>query len=412
MRSFTNLDGELIELSDEHLDIAIELKQELKKASPSGRISWAQHKRMMESEGFYESESSENYRCAIKAEQKSRGVLPSIQKHVELISDNKLQSLKDEIGNIRENKLEAQQEFLKLNRMKRNLSKDIVLIESLERALSEKDFGKTSEFKPKLRKSDGKSYMIACISDLHYGAKVEVDGQYYDTELARYYLLEYGYRIIEMAEHNNVEEVHVMNLGDLIEGDSMRASNTYSAEKTFAEQIADSSELIIEFLKLLSGHVKVRYSGIAGNHDRIHKAKDDTIFGSHAVHVSNKIIETYAKYSGDGIVYEQANDYDHIISANNKSFLFVHGDMTAVGRKTILAEQSMVYGINFDALIAGHIHHFTMREVGDDKFVATFGSIKGSDEYSLKQLGTSSSRSQGVIIIEEDGDFEIKKVKL
>ena len=90
MRSFTNLDGELIELSDEHLDVAIKLKEELQKASPSRRTSWAQHKKMMEAEGFYESENSELYRCAIKAEQKSRGTFPEAAKLAEFVSDNKL----------------------------------------------------------------------------------------------------------------------------------------------------------------------------------------------------------------------------------------------------------------------------------------------------------------------------------
>ncbi len=54
----------------------------------------------------------------------------------------------------------------------------------------------------------------------------------------------------------------------------------------------------------------------------------------------------------------------------------------------------------------------TMREVGEDRYIITFGSIKGSDEYSLKTLGVTSSRSQGLILVDEDGEFEIKKIKL
>ena len=53
-----------------------------------------------------------------------------------------------------------------------------------------------------------------------------------------------------------------------------------------------------------------------------------------------------------------------------------------------------------------------MNEVNDDKYIVTFGSIKGSDEYTLKTLNTSASRSQGIILIDSDGEFEIKKVKL
>ena len=92
--------------------------------------------------------------------------------------------------------------------------------------------------------------------------------------------------------------------------------------------------------------------------------------------------------------------------------MFVHGDTTPIKKQSVLAEQSTLHGKNFDAIIAGHYHRHSVLEVGDDKYVAVFGSIKGSDEYSLYTIGTSSSRSQGVIIVENTGNFEIKQVKL
>lgn len=413
MRSFTNLDGELIELSDEHLDVAIKLKEELQKASPSRRTSWAQHKKMMEAEGFYESENSELYRCAIKAEQKSRGTLPEVAKHAEFVSDNKLQSLKDEIGNIRENKMEAQQEFLKLNRMKRELSKDIVLLEGIERALVDKDFTK-QEARTILFNSDKRErQMIVCLNDVHYGSHIDIDGYYYDTNTAKILMNVYLSKVLALVESNNVSKVYVVGIGDFFEHDSMRIQNTYNAERTFTEQIVDFSEMIISFLKSISQYVDVEYSAFGGNHDRVSGNKNDSIFGEHMVTVSNRIVETFIKYSDyKNINYVEAKPYSHTLEVFGKNFLFVHGDTTPVKKQSVLAEQSTLHGKSFDAIIAGHYHRHSVLEVGHDKYVAIFGSIKGSDEYSLYTIGTSSSRSQGVIIVENTGNFEIKQVKL
>ena len=413
MRSFTNLDGELIELSDEHLDVAIKLKEELQKASPSRRTSWAQHKRMMVAEGFEDGENSEAYRCCIKAEQKSRGTLPEVEKHAEFVSDNKLQSLKDEIGNIRENKMEAQQEFLKLNRLKRELSKDIVLLEGIERALTDKDLSSVAIKIPFFDSSKQEKRMVVCLSDIHYGSFVDIDGHYYDTTRARILMETYLSKVLALAEANNVSKVHIVGIGDYFEHDSMRIQNTYNAERTFTEQIVDFSEIIIEFLKTLSMHVDIEYSAIGGNHDRVAGNKNDSIFGEHMVTVSNRIVETFIKYSGnERIKYVNAKPYSYTLELFGRNFLFVHGDTTPIKKQSVLAEQSTLHGKNFDAIIAGHYHRHSVLEVGDDKYVAVFGGMKGSDEYSLYAIGASSSRSQGVIIVSANGDYEIKQVKL
>lgn len=410
MRSYTNRKDEKVEVSDEHLDASIQIMDELQKASPSRRASWASHKKMMIQEGFDDSEVSESYRQMIKLERKSRGVLPSAVKTADMVTTTKIESLRGMIGEVRSAQLESRQDHLDLNRFKRNLSKDIVLIEGIERALAGKDF-KTVDFAPIYNPRYSSKYMIACISDLHYGSFVEVEGFKYDTQIAERLLMEYADKLIRIAEEENVEEIHVSMLGDLIEHVSMRASNTYAAEKNLSDQITDASELLIKFILKLSQYVKVKYTGIAGNHDRINGNKNESLYGDHAVNISNKIIETFAKYSDNNVVFEAADDYHHFVSKYGKTFMFVHGDITPMKKASVLAEQSMLYGKEIDCLIGGHIHHFTMKEVGNDKHVITFGSLKGTDEYALKTIGVNSSRSQGIVLIDEDGEYEIRKIK-
>jgi hypothetical protein len=59
----------------------------------------------------------------------------------------------------------------------------------------------------------------------------------------------------------------------------------------------------------------------------------------------------------------------------------------------------------------GHFHHFREIEVGMDKRIIMFGSLKGADEYSEK-IRRLSVASQGMIIVDADGEIDVKRVKL
>lgn len=410
---YSDKKGNVVEVSQEHIDTAIKIKIELQKSSPSQKCSWSQHKKMMEIEGFTDSDTNENYRQMIKKAQKKSGELPELKKYVEMVTENKLKSIREEIGEIRDSKIQAQQDYSKLNRLKKELSNDVALIERVEYALMNVDFSGLSNisYNPVYDINTDLKQMIVCLSDIHFGAIVDIEGREYNTKIATKLVMEYADKVLNIAKQNNVKEVHVVNLGDLVEGLYLRTQNLYSAEKTFSEQVVDASELIINFLTKLSTGLDVSYSGISGNHDRI-STRDDNIYSDSAVIISNKIIETFIKYSKINIKFIDTEPYHHIVTRNGKNFLFVHGDKVSVKKNSVLAEQSILYGIQFDAVIAGHVHHFNVSEVGEDKYTATFGSVKGSDEYTLKTLNTSASRSQGIILIDSDGEFEIKKVKL
>ena len=108
--------------------------------SPTRRTSWAQHRRMMQSEGYDDSDTNENYRCLIKAEQRKLGTLPSAPKHADMVSDNKLQSIKDEIGEMNSTKLAMQEQGRKTRKLVKSVNADILLYDEVKEALKNKDF--------------------------------------------------------------------------------------------------------------------------------------------------------------------------------------------------------------------------------------------------------------------------------
>lgn len=413
-RKYQNKAHKIIEISQEHLDKAVDIYAELQKMSPSGRVSWARHKRMMEEEGFYDSENSENYRQLVKSERKKRGMLLNVEEYKENLSESKLASVKSAIGELREAQLTARTDFNRLNRMKREWTKDILLIESAEKVLEKVEWDKISQadYQPAYSNDGHVTTVLAGVSDLHYGAIVDVEGHKYNTEIAEQLLMDYADRLIDLGYERNTETIYVIGMGDFIEHINMRPSQPYSVEETYSHQIVGVSELIIKFLNKLSHYFKIKYAAISGNHDRIFGKKDDNTYGDSAVVLSNKIVETYIKYAEREIEYIEAEPYHHIVQCNKRTFMFVHGDTVSLKKNSVLAEQSALYHRQFDALLAGHVHYYSVNEVGDNKYVATFGSFKGTDEYSLKTIGASSCRSQGVVIVDEAGDFELKQVKI
>ena len=406
---YIDSDGLSVQVSDEHLDVALEIFDELQKASPSNRCSWREHKRLMMKAGFDDSDSNENYRQMIKQERARRGVLPSVDKYADRVATSKIEVIREEIGLIRSERLETRETLAELNRLKRDWNKELLLIESLSESF------KKMNIKPIEPNNnpivDSSKTLIVCLSDIHYGAVVDIEGNKFDKDICEKLFADYLGKVINIINANNVKTVHVVGLGDIIENVYMRQSQGFNVRQNFSQQVTEITEIIYNFILTLSKYVTVFYTAINGNHDRI-STKEDTLYGDGAVSISNQMIKMLIDNTGNpNIIYRPAQPYDYKLNVGKFNFLFVHGDLHNLKSNSLLAEQSQLYGVQFDALIAGHIHHFNMREVGDNKFVATFGSFKGNDEYALKKVGVKSSRSQGVILVKEDS-FDIIRIQL
>lgn len=412
MRSYTNRDGQRTEVSEEHLKTAIKIKKSLQNASPSRKASLSKLVKMMETEGFYDAEVSENYRCLLKSYQKSIGELPEAKKYADMVSDGKLQSIKDLVGEISYEKRENQHYLREINKGKRELIDFAILVEEIKSAIENYDWSFLNFDKIQIRETVNGKIMIACLSDLHIGALVDTDINKFDYSIAILRMRQYMMEIIKEAKDNDISIIHIVNLGDTIEHASMRYSQGYNAEFTFSEQIVKSADLIIKFLVGLAEEgFHISYAGFAGNHDRI-TDKDKNIDGDHAIKPINAIIKSFIDNSkATNILYHQAQDYGHSLRVNGCDLKFVHGDLDSIKDETLVAKHTSLDNIPYDMVVMGHYHHFREIEVGYDKRIVAFGSLKGADEYSHK-LRRLSVASQGIIIVDGDGEIDVKRIKL
>ena len=410
--SYVNRKGEHISVSQEHLLTASRIKEELQKMSPSRRCSWYQHKKLMREEGFFNSDTNENYRGLIKRFQKEQGRLPSAKEHANLVADGTLKSIQSAIGELNGKKLEMQEQGRVVRKLVRQTNKDLLLIEEVRTALENTDFvlAENPVVLPEADQDTSMS-MVVCLSDIHYGAHVDIPENYYDAQVAEYLLNDYANKIIALIEKNKVYSVDIVNLGDIVEHAYMRNQNLYDSEETLSEQIVHVTKLIIDFIQKVRQHVElVTYRGIAGNHDRLQGDKNSNLNSDHAVNISNQIIKMWIELAGSDVEFVESDSYFTDINVQGWQFAFIHGDRNSLNKKSTLAELGEQYDRHYDAVLGGHLHRFSMLEVGDNRFQVTFGSIKGMDDYS-KKLGAKSSRSQGIILANQEG-FEIRKVKL
>ena len=406
MRSFTNLDGELIELSDEHLDVAIKLKEELQKASPSRRTSWAQHKRMMVAEGFEDGENSEAYRCCIKAEQKSRGTLPEVEKHAEFVSDNKLQSLKDEIGNIYVAKRDNQNVLRELNKLKRDLADNTIFFEEIKEHVSGLDLSSLEGSKLEKLPATGNALLVNT-SDWHIGLKTDD----YNLEIAKDRINRYAEEIAHYARMFNVSEIYVESIGDMVEGAYLRPTQAYEIEFDYSTQVVKATEVLVNFLNTLSNHVNVTYlGGIMGNHSRMYD-KGKNIETDSSENIIDAMVKSFVEILGNKriVVKDKKQDNSALsFQINGKNIKAVHGDLIGKGGDRITKFISSD-NIQYDVLIYGHYHHSTLMEQNHGRLEIGTGCLQGVTAYS-KRLGYDTVPSQTIIVFEGEKILPIRIV--
>lgn len=414
MRSYTNSDGDVIEVSKEHLDTAVKIKRELQMSSPSHRTNWTTHKKLMQTEGFFDSDSNENYRQMIKSHQVSTGTIESKEKRADLIAESKLKSIKEAVGEMYYTKREVQLESLNLSRLKREITLYGVISEQLRNALVNELNESVPSFVFRDRLSIGEGKMVVMLSDWHIGATVEnVMGNTFNYAIAKKRVYKFLSRVKKIAFEEGVTEINVVCMGDMIEHVNMRKVNqAHEAEFNMSLQIVKAYELIRDFIVNLSECFNVTYRGIAGNHDRMNGNKDDNIDGDSAIYVINFMIKEFVeKIGAPRITYIESDriNYSTSFELGEYKLKFVHGDNEKGNKK--LSSHSDIDNTSYNVLAIAHYHHHSVKEVGQNKYEVHVGSLQGVNNYAMKGKFLSNA-SQGVIIVDKHGDIEIKRIDL
>lgn len=428
--SYTNRKGEKIVVSEKHLETALELKLLLQKDSPSNRCSWAKHRQLMIKEGFTDSENSENYRKLINDYQREVGrynYTISLDNHVDTYvldtnikkdTSKLIESYKELVGDVKWEKHEAQQYLREINKGKKDIVNGILFIEEVKKEINDVLGNLKLDLPRHTSKNVGnvcedETRMVALITDWHIGAKVDLEGNKFNLDIAKQRINEFIKKISAIAYKNNVNQIDIVFMGDGVEGSYMRSSQPYDIEFPLSRQIAVLGQLLINMLVELSSRHSVTFRAFAGNHDRMNQQdKNNNISGDSVIVIVNEIVKTFIENASiDRLKFTETDNYCAKMNVNGKNLKFVHGDLEKYNDKDKIHKHSSRDGVTYDVIAYGHFHHFAINEVGVNRFEVAVGSLKGSDDYSEK-LGLGTAPSQACILIDKYGDIDIKRISL
>jgi predicted phosphodiesterase len=398
MRSYSNKEGISIEVSKEHLDTAVQIKKELQNLSPSRKCSWRTLVRMMEQEGFDDAENSENYRQMVKSYQKSIGELPTAKKTAELVASDKLESIKNMVGEMAYEKREAQLENAKLNKAKREIINFSLIVQEIKDAFSKMDIQIPELPKDKPEVTDRS--MLVLPSDWHIGYM----NNSYNHKNASERVNSYLDKVIEYADIFNINKFHVVHLGDIIEHLYMhKNSQSFNAEFTMAEQIVKATELLFMFLTRLSLRGEVVFHGVVqGNHGRM-STKGETVDKDCAEFIVHEtLLLLISAINNDRLIVDDSeyNVVSSKMTIHNKRIKATHGDFEGQNDKDKIQKHMSLENQIIDILTLGHFHNFQIRSENHGRLVYGSGCLQGSTHYS-EMLKYGTPASQGIIILSD-----------
>jgi hypothetical protein len=246
------------------------------------------------------------------------------------------------------------------------------------------------------------------VSDLHGGEVVlpeAVDGMNeYNWEHCTARMADMQKSLISYKENRpyDIEELQVWFLGDMCSGTN-HAEITETNEFSAAEQGYKVGILLGKWVEQLVPHYpKIKVIGVPGNHPRVPQAPANKQVFNNFDWMAYKIAEVYlGNYESVSCTFPEAGM--HVAEVAGRNILLFHGDGIrssmpgvpwggVVRRGAALKAQYAQHPtkpIFIDGFALGHFH-----QSGHVGGVFMNGSIKGPDEYSMKQFGTSEQPTQ------------------
>lgn len=259
---------------------------------------------------------------------------------------------------------------------------------------------------PEAAEGGGHNHMhVLLLSDWHIGEVVDKEAMNgineYDWEIAKERLNDV-YKALVSFQNNRpypIDELVIALLGDMNGGgnhEELSETNEFPA----AEQCIRTGQLIGQFIeKVVADYPKIRVIGVAGNHPRVAKKPANKRVYDNFDWLSYKYAELYLK--NYDLEWQLPRSGYHIAEVAGKQMLFFHGDGIrstmpgvpwggVVRRVNEMKKQYAEQGVLLSYFALGHFHQANVTQGS----VFMNGSLKGADEYSLKQFGGGERPTQ------------------
>ena len=238
------------------------------------------------------------------------------------------------------------------------------------------------------------------LSDFHYGQWTDNSCNVFNSAVFYQRINSLITKTIEYGQQNNVSTLHVMCLGDLING-LIHVTTRISNTENVIQQTMNVAETLANMLYAFSTQfqmIKVYFA--RGNHDRVSANKQESITAESFF----DIIPWYLKSRLDGNEYIEILDNSidsEIISADimGSCIYGVHGHRDKIN--SVVQNLSLLTKRIPDYVLMGHTHHSESLEVGGAEVIVN-PSLSGTDSYAY-ELRKTSKPAQKLLIFSSSG---------
>ena len=207
----------------------------------------------------------------------------------------------------------------------------------------------------------GEKTIVVGIGDLHYGAKIKVEGlmgetiNEYNSDIFEKRMWKLLTEIESICKKEDIGFVSVFFVGDLIDG-MLRQSQLMRLQYGMVESTIRLSEFLAQWLNMLSVHANVSVYAVSGNHSEVRPLGSKK--GQFEDENLEKIVMWYLAErlrENDSISIQPEVKKMNLVKIRGYNFLLMHGD----GEKKIeqIAREAInLYGEHIDFFVCGHKH--------------------------------------------------------
>lgn len=271
------------------------------------------------------------------------------------------------------------------------------------------DYSNMFEFKTVTSEKEA----IVLLSDWHYGQVSNNIWNTYNTTICKERVSKLFDKVSVALQEHCVKKLHVVLLGDLVNG-SIHTSSRVASEENTCDQLIHVSEIIANFVNTLSVFVEsIDVHSTYGNHARTIQNKEDSIHSDNL----ERIVPWWLRQRLN------INPRINVIDSEFYEFIYfnicgynvvcTHGDLDRFRDLgvTINTLFSKKYGKTIDYTFSGDKHHLEMFEqFGIES--ALVGSLCGTDEYANNKRLYSNPMQTLCVFTPEDGKLCTYNIKL
>ena len=261
------------------------------------------------------------------------------------------------------------------------------------------------------KKSDKEAVLL--LSDWHYGQVSDNIWNKYNVDICEERVSKLFAKVYSALQDHNIRKMHVVLLGDLING-SIHTTCRVASEENTCEQLMHVSELIAQFINAISVCVdKVDVYSTYGNHARTIQNKDDSIHSDNMERVIPWWLKQRLKNNNKVRIID-SEYYEFIyFDVCGHNVVCTHGDLDKFKNigVTINSVFTKKYGKTIDYTFSGDKHHLeSFEQFGVESSLV--GSLCGTDEYANNRRLYANPMQTLCVFTPEDGKLCTYNIKL